>query len=1001
VAFLLIIFPKLKITYVLFKNRKILFLAIICSFFGLLTSFILPQKTPPSYLARQERWADSLLSTMTLEEKIGQLFMIATFSNRTETYYQQVENNIATYHLGGLIFFQGGPYRQARLTNRYQQISRIPLMIGMDAEWGLGMRLDSCIEFPKQITLGAIQDNSYVEKFGQEVGRQCKRLGIHINFAPSIDVNTNPKNPIINYRSFGESQYNVAEKGAMYIKGMKKYNVMGSAKHFPGHGDTDQDSHRTLPWVSHSINRLNEVELYPFRRLIFDSVASVMTAHLFVPALEPRTNTPTSISRKIVTEIIKEKMGFEGLTVTDALNMRGITAGLQAGEPELLAFLAGNDILLQTGNLPAAFNRLKTAVESGQILIAELDARVKKILKAKFWSGLNNYKPIEIAGLGSDLNLKKANDLKAELFEQAVTIIKNQDNLLPFVNLDTTSFASVAISAESGNEFQKMLSQYANFRHFTIPFKPSADKDITWVLEEASKYKVVVVSVHDMNSRGDRNYGVSPATISFINQLRQKTKVVVVGFGNPYGMKLYDSVSNLVCGYEDEVASQLAVPQILFGALPAKGKLPVTVTNEQKVGIGVQTERIGRVSFGTPESVGMNEKKLNEIDKIVQQGISNRAFPGCQVLVARNGKVVYKRNFGSLRYDVNEPVNDQTLYDIASMTKVSATLQAVMLLNERGEIDLNDKASTYLPEMRGTNKGNLLVSDILMHQAGLVAFMPFWEKTKSGTTFKSEYYRFAKDSTNLQVADNLYIMPAIRDSIWRWVQQSKLINLYDKEGGYRFTYSDLGLIILQKIVERITNQPLNEFVEQNIYEPLGMVSTLYNPTTKFAKNNIAPTENDAIFRASLIHGTVHDPNAALLGGVAGHAGLFSNVNDLVKLYQMNLQKGYYGGRQIFFTTTVPHFAKNYSQRSHRGLGWDKPETGEDKPVIAINASPKTFGHTGFTGTAVWVDPERDLIFIFLSNRVYQSSANNKINTLKIRKRIHEVVNAAFDYAQAP
>lgn len=982
----------------LYKNKKKLLLTLFCGFFAFLTSFVIPKKiigTPPDYPTRQERWADSLLATMTLEEKVGQLFMIATFSNRTETYYQQVENNIATYHLGGLIFFQGGPYRQAKLTNRYQQISRIPMMIGIDAEWGLGMRLDSTIEFPKQITLGAIQDNSYVEKFGEEVGRQCKRLGIHINFAPSVDVNTNPKNPIINYRSFGESQYNVAEKGAMYIKGMKKYNVMGSAKHFPGHGDTDQDSHRTLPWVGQTIDRLNEVELYPFRRLIADSVASLMTAHLFVPALEPRTNTPTSISRKIVTEIIKEKMGFQGLAVTDALNMRGITAGLQPGEPDFLAFLAGNDILLQTGNLPAAFNKIKGAVETGQIQIADLDARVKKILKAKFWSGLNNYKPIELANLGSDLNSKKANDLKAELFEQAVTIVRNQDNLLPFIHLDTTTFASVAISADYNNEFQKMLSQYANFRHFAIPFKPASDKDIAWVLEEAAKYKVVVVSVHDMNSRGDRNYGVSPATVAFINQLRQKTKVVVVGFGNPYGMKLYDGVPNLVCGYEDEAASQRIVPQILFGALPAKGKLPVSVTFEQKVGTGIQTERLGRVSFGSAESVGMNAQKLTEIEQIVQQGINNGAFPGCQVLVARKGKVVYNKNFGTLRYDYYEPVNEQTLYDIASMTKVTATLQALMMLNERGAVDLNEKASTYLPEMRGTNKENMLVSDILMHQAGLVAFIPFWVKTKSVGNFKNDYYRFAKDSINLQVADNLYITPAIKDSVWKWVMQSKLINVYDKLGGFRFTYSDLGLLILQKLVERITNQPLDEFVEQNVYEPLGMSSTLYNPNTKFAKINIAPTENDVIFRGSQIQGTVHDPNAALLGGVAGHAGLFSNASDLVKLFQMNLQKGYYGGRQILFAETVPHFAKNYTQKSHRGLGWDKPEEGDDKPIVAINASMNTFGHSGFTGTVVWVDPDRDLIFIFLSNRVYQSSANNKINTLKIRKRIHEVINAAI------
>ncbi len=961
------------------------------------SSFILSPK-PSDYQTQQEKWADSLLATMSLDEKVGQLFMIATYSNRTEKYYQQVENSIATYRIGGLIFFQGGPYRQARLTNRYQQISRIPLMIGIDAEWGLGMRLDSAIDFPKQITLGAIQDNSYVEKFGQEIGRQCKRMGIHINFAPSVDVNTNPDNPIINYRSFGESQINVAEKGIAYVRGMKKYNILGSAKHFPGHGDTDQDSHRTLPVVNHTMARLNEVELYPFRRLIADSIATVMTGHLFVPALEPRGSTPTSISEKIVTETIKNQMGFKGLTVTDALNMRGITQGLQAGEPELLAFMAGNDVLLQTGNLPAAFNKIKQAVESGQIQIEILNARVKKILKAKYWAGLNKYKPVEIAGLGSDLNGKQARDLKTELFEQAITIARNQNNLLPFIHLDTTTFASVAISADYENDFQKTLSQYANFRHFVVPFKPSSDKDVAWVLDEAAKYKVVVVSVHGMNSKGERNYGVSPATVDFINQLSQRTNVVVCAFGNPYGLKLYGSSKTLVCGYEDDPASHKVVPQVLFGALPAKGRLPVTVASDLKVGNGIQTPRLGRVSFGTPESVGMNGQKLEEIGQIVQQGIDNKAFPGCQVLVARQGKVVYNRNFGNLRYGVYEPVTDQTLYDIASMTKVSATLQAVMMLNERGEVDLNEKIVTYLPEVKGSNKENMLVSDVLMHQAGLVAFVPFWEKTKTGQIFKTDYYSFAYDSLktppDLQVAGNLYIKPSIRDSVWKWVVQSKLINIYDKVGGYRFTYSDLGMIILQKLVERVTNQPIDEFLEQNLYEPLGMKSTLFNPLQRFPKNQIAPTENEITFRASQIQGTVHDPNAALLGGVSGHAGLFSTATDLVKLFQMNLQNGFYGGRNYLFPETVRHFAKNYTQKSHRGLGWDKAYP-NDSPIIGSTASLNTYGHSGFTGTVVWVDPDRELIFIFLSNRVFPVSSNNKINTLRIRKRIHEIINESI------
>lgn len=948
-----------------------------------------------TYLLRQSRWADSVLATMTTEEKIGQLFMVATFSNRTETYYQQVEKNVINYKLGGLIFFQGGPYRQANLTNRYQALSRIPLLIGIDAEWGLGMRLDSTISYPKNITLGAIQDNSYIERVGEEISRQCRRLGIHVNFAPDADINTNPNNPVINFRSFGESKINVAEKAVAFNRGMKKQHIISSAKHFPGHGDTGQDSHFTLPVISKSREQLYETEFYPFKQLIADSVGSVMTGHLFVPSLEPRTSTPTSTSYKIVTEIIRKELGYEGLTVTDALNMRGITQGLQAGEPEFLAFMAGNDILLQTGNLPAAFNRIKSAVETGQITIGELDNRVRRILKAKFWVGLNKYKPIELQNLGADLNNKKAQDLEEELFEQATTIIRNQDGLLPFVNLDTTSFASVAISADYNNEFQKRLSQYADFKHFIVPFKPSNDKEIQWVLDEASKYEVVVVSVHDMNSLGSRNYGVTPTTVSFINQLKLKTKVVVVGFGNPYGMKLYNGINNLVCGYEDDPASHRVVPQILFGALPAKGKLPVTIEYNTKAGDGIQTPKLGRLSFGSPESIGMSSEKLKEIESIVQQGISNQAFPGCQVLVARKGKIVYNRNFGNLRYGFSEPVNDQTLYDIASITKVASTLQAVMILNEREAIDLNEKAVTYLPELAGTNKANMVISDILLHQAGLVAFIPFWERTKSGGTFRNDYYKFTKTADDdLEIASNLYATPAIRDSLWRWVVNSRLTNTYDKGGAYRMVYSDLGLVMLQKIVERITNQSLDEFVEQNIYEPLGMNSTLYNPTRRFQKQNIAPTEDDRLFRGTLVQGTVHDPTAALLGGVSGNAGIFSNAIDLAKLFQMNLQNGIYGGRRILFDGTVRHFAQNWTTRSHRGLGWDKPDTDRESSIVGSMASAATYGHSGFTGTVAWVDPERELVFIFLSNRIYPT-IRNTITSLKIRKRLHDVVYQSF------
>lgn len=950
-----------------------------------------------SFKTNQNRWADSLLATMTLEEKIGQLFMIATYSNRTESYYQQVESQIINYKVGGLLFFQGGPYRQANLTNRYQSLSRVPMLIGLDAEWGLGMRLDSVISFPKQISLGAVQDNKLIEKVGQEMARQCRRIGVHINFAPDVDINNNPLNPVINYRSFGESKFNVAEKGAAIVRGMKKEHVMSCAKHFPGHGDTDADSHFSMPMLTHSEAHLRDIEMYPFQRLIADSVSSVMSGHLYVPSLDGIVNSAASVSERIIKKYLKQELGFDGLVITDALNMRGLTRYYTNGNAELAAFKAGNDILLQTENLPVAFNRLRQAFTSGELAVADLDERVRRILRAKYWAGLNNYHPIDLNFLASDLNDQWAEDLKSELYENAITVAANKKNILPFAQIDTTTFASITISADFNNDFQKSLSQYANFKHFTLPFKPSKDTDWQWVMQEAAKYKVVVVAVHDMNGVASRNFGVTYSTVNLINQLSEKTNVVVCAFGSPYGLKLFHKIPTVVCGYEDDPLAQKAMPQILFGALASKGKLPITASYEMKVGDGLNLPRLGRLSFGTPESVGMNSHRLNDIEQVVQQGINNRAFPGCQVVVARRGKIVYHKAFGTLRYDMNEPVTEETIYDLASLTKVTATLQAVMLLNERQEVDLNQKVSYYLPELVATNKENMVIADILQHEAGLLAFVPFWERTKTGNAFKGGFYAFGSQAPSdyLPVSNNLSVIPSIKDSLWQWVIDTPLNNRFDRNGGYRYLYSDLGLIMMQKVVERITKQPLDAFVEQNIYEPLGMSSTLFNPQRRFPKEIIAPTENDYTYRGEQIQGTVHDSNAALQGGVSGHAGLFSTALDLAKLFQMNMQKGSYGGRQILFPETVNTFSHNYTEKSHRGIGWDKPIFDDEKPVVAADASVNTFGHTGFTGTVAWADPDRQLIFIFLSNRVYPNVQNNRLNTLKIRKRIHEIINASI------
>ena len=956
----------------------------------------------PDYFERKKHkeqqiaWADSILASMSLEEKVGQLFMISAYSNRSEAQYVQVENLIKNYHVGGIVFFQGTADKQLELTQRYQSLSSIPLMIGMDAEWGLGMRLSQTMSFPKQITLGAIKDLSLIEEMGYEIGRQCRRIGVTVNFAPVSDVNTNPKNPVINYRSFGESPNEVAERAKAYARGLKRAGVMAVAKHFPGHGDTDTDSHVAMPIVNQSKEHLSTHELVPFRELINAEIGGVMIGHLHVPALDNRANTPATVSEKVIKTLLKEQMGFNGLTFTDALNMKGITTKYGAGGADFEAYKAGNDILLQTANLPVAFNKILNGVKSGQLSAEELDAHVHKILSAKFDLGLTAPQQLDENNLYADLHTPEASFLIDRLFKQAVTLLRVQPATIPFIQLDTLSIGAVAVSAPVDNEMAKSLNNYADIVNYKMPIKPGSSSDWDFIVKQADVLDVMVVSIHDMNSNASRNFGVSPSTLSMIRELQKHTKVIVVPFCNPYALRIFDEFPNVICGFEDDPGAYKAVSEILFGATSAAGHLPVTTSPKASFNFGNMSANLGRLATDVPENAGMSSQMLKRVGVIAEQGIREGAYPGCQILVARRGKVVYHQAFGNYRYGFKEPVTTETIYDLASLTKVSATLQAIMMLNEKGWLDLNLKASDYLPELKGTNKEDMVIADLLMHQAGLKAFIPFWINTKTERgQFLTEFYTTKPGEKDLQVAPDLYIKPIIKDSVWQWLIDSELTTRVNASGTYRYLYSDLGLIMLQHVVEKITGQPLDEYLEANLYEPLGMSHTLFNPLQKYPKDLIAPTENDGIFRQEQVWGTVHDPNAALLGGVAGHAGLFSNAWDLAKLYQMNMQKGVYGGRRYLFNTTVPHFAKNYTNLSHRGLGWNKPDGDPTDPHIAAMASDNTFGHTGFTGTVVWVDPNEQLIFIMLSNRVYPRDNNTKLIKEKYRKRIHEAVYEAI------
>jgi beta-N-acetylhexosaminidase len=966
---------------------------------------------PPTHKKNQtqDQWVDSMLQSMTIEQRIGQLFMVAAYSNKTDKHIKEINDLVSKHNIGGLIFFQGGPVRQAILTNHYQSLAKVPLMIAMDAEWGLGMRLDSTISFPKQMTLGAIQDNKQIYTMGKEIARECRRLGVHINFAPSVDINSNPNNPVIGVRSFGEDKYNVANKGIAYMKGMQDNFVMANAKHFPGHGDTETDSHTSLPLINHDRIRLNETELYPFRVLIKDSVMSIMVAHINIPALDNRENMPTTLSKPVVTDLLKNELGFKGLIFTDALNMKGVSNQYKPGEVDLKALLAGNDVLLYSEDVPTAIDKIQKAIRKEDITEAEINEKVKKILRAKYWLGLNDYKAIETKGLYEDLNSSKAKSVQLDLYAKALTVVSNKNAFLPIRILDTTSFASIAIGLDSNNAFQNMLSNYASFDHF-VANKNAEEEKFNELLTRLSAYEVVVIGLHNTNIFNNKNFGISENAKKFIGKLQLQNKTILSVFGNPYSLKFFVDAPNLICAYEDNEVTQKLVPQLIFGGITADGKLPVSTHPKFPLGKGiVLNSDVKRLSYAYPENARVDSRTLSYVDSICLKAIHEGAAPGCQVLIAKEGKIIFDKCYGYLSYDNKmQPVLPSTLYDIASITKVAGTLQAFMFLEERGLIDLDKKASCYLPDLIGTNKEDLELRDILTHQAGLTPFIPHWKKTVDTSGFDTLYYSKVKsEKFPNEVIPGVYSIASIEDSLWKWTIESNLINrepeVTDRRSRRRkqhqkkekqYVYSDLGFYITKRIVEKLLNQSVDEFMQDNFYTPLGLKNLMYKPLDRVSVSRIAPTEDDKYFRKAVIQGNVHDQGAAMLGGVGGHAGIFSNAHDLAVLMQMNLQYGYYGGTRYLLPGTVPVLAKRQFDTNRRGLGWDKPEGAGHGPT-SYYASSNTFGHTGFTGTCAWVDPDQQVVYVFLSNRIYKDASNGKLVKLGVRTAIQDVIYKAI------
>lgn len=970
--------------------NKRFFKLILISCYLLLTTYYSKAAEPPYLIYSHNNWVDSIIDSMSLDEKIGQLFMIAAYSNKDETSYKKIDQYIKDYKIGGLIFFQGTAQKQAELTNRYQAISKTPLWIGFDGEWGLGMRLDNTISYPRQLTLGAIDNPDLIYEMGEEIARQMHRIGIHINFAPVIDVNSNPNNPVINDRAFGDNKFGVTRKGLAYMFGLQDHKILASAKHFPGHGDTDVDSHKDLPVVKHDLQRLESVELYPFKQLIRYGVGSIMVSHLNVLALDSTPNFPATLSPKIIQQKLKDEMGFKGLVFTDAMNMKGVSKYYPSGIAEVKAILAGNDVLLFPEDVDSAIKGVRKAVEQDSIIPEEwINQRVRKILAAKYWLGLNHYQSINLENIDEDINNEQAKFLKFKLYEHAITVAKDSAKLIPIINLQK-NIVHVSIGGKADDIFSSTLDKYTSITHYYVS-KNATAKESDSVLKQIKDAHLVIIDVQDMSRFASKNYGLNETIVTFLKQINQQNPSILTVFGSPYSLKYFQAFNSVMVAFGADEEAQSIAAQIIFGARGAKGTMPISV-GKFEYGDGINTTSNLRLKYGMPIEVNIDSKKLNKIDNIVQKAIEDKVFPGAQVLVAKDNEVIFNKAYGFHTYDKKIATKANDLFDIASVTKVTATVPLIMKMQEQGKIDVNKTLGDYMDYPENCNKKDLVIKEILCHQAGLQAWIPFYKKTLN--TFgkpDSLWYSKTQDSIfSVRILDSLYLKKSFQDTLWKMLYDSDLLPTK------KYKYSDLGYYLLKQIIEKTYHDSLQNIAHRYLYAPLGMNYTQYNPKWNgYDLNKIMPTEVEKEFRMSEILGTVHDQGAALLGGVGGHAGIFTNANDLAKYFQMLLNGGNYGGFKYYDKRTIDRFTSKQYANNRRGIGFDKPTpNGQDGPTCDA-ASDASFGHSGFTGTIAWADPENGLIYIFLSNRVYPSAEVNWLAKLNIRPKIQQVIYDAI------
>jgi len=932
----------------------------------------------------EDRWVDSVYQSLTMEQRVGQLIN-ARANNPSQDFMPYLDSLILKYNIGGVTFFRTDADRLLHQVNQWQSMAQTPMMVAIDGEWGLGMRLNDGISYPFQMTLGAIQNQELIAEMGEQIAEQCRRLGINVNLAPDIDVNNEPTNPVIGMRSFGEDPQAVAERGTQYALALQNNGVLPTMKHFPGHGDTKTDSHLTLPMVDKKLKDIQKTELYPFKYLIEHDVAGAMVGHLYMPALEPVKNTSSSLSKNVVNDLLKQEMGFDGIIFTDALDMKGAYVGHDPDSVGLRALMAGNDVLLMPLNPWRTLDIIAEMAYYDYFVYKRVEESCKKILRYKYRLGLDQYQPQPEYPVYNDLHLAQYDNLKQRLYNEAVTLIKNKKGVLP---LDKEKSIAVITFGKTDNVAKKLKEEGYNVRSYLIneSLNKAEKKRIT---KELDLYNVVIVSVQNTSIFAYRNFGITQEVVEFVKEISAKQRIVFDMFACPYAFNKFEFKKDpnaIIIGYEDNRMTVNAVVDVMTGKLNPVGRLPVSINKKYKKGSGLSYE-----GMLTPETLPVeliDNKYIAKIDSIALDGVEMQAYPGCQILAMKDGKIIYDKCFGTFTYDGDHQVQSDDVYDIASLTKVFATTFAMMKLFDEGKISLESKLGDYFPYLRKTDKGDVKIIEIMTHQAGLTAWIPVYKNTVVDGKPDANFYRQHIDEDHtVRVANGMYISEEFRYELFDVVKESPTTEK-------KYKYSDLGFYYLPQIVELVTNQPFEKYLEESFYKPLNLNHIFFRPLKHISAEKIAPTENDTVFRMQLLRGDVHDQAAALMGGVSGHAGLFADARDLAVMMQLLLDNGYANNRQFLSEYTIRKFtsAPFADNLNRRGIGFDKPEVDPSVPYYTPSkqASMRSFGHTGFTGTFAWADPENNLIVIFLSNRICPDASNNKLAQNDIRTKIHEL-----------